>query len=150
MRYLALGDSISIDDYTGVEGGGAASQFGRRLPARDALDVTRDGCVSSQLIDTLDRLDYHPDVVTVTIGGNDLLSAYWWHDGGTDAVVDPSSALTMIEDRLRQIALRLAQFGAVVIWNNVYDPTDGDASHARQFGLPESAAALLRALNEVH
>ena len=28
--YVALGDSISIDDYTGVPGGGAASQLARR------------------------------------------------------------------------------------------------------------------------
>ena len=27
--YLALGDSISIDDYTGVPGGGAPSQLAR-------------------------------------------------------------------------------------------------------------------------
>jgi hypothetical protein len=30
--YLALGDSISIDDYTGVRGGGAASQLARKRP----------------------------------------------------------------------------------------------------------------------
>ena len=29
--YLALGDSISIDDYTGVHGGGAPSQLARKL-----------------------------------------------------------------------------------------------------------------------
>ena len=29
--YVALGDSISIDDYTGLPGGGAASQLARKL-----------------------------------------------------------------------------------------------------------------------
>ena len=33
MNYLALGDSISIDDYTEVAGGGAASQFARLIGA---------------------------------------------------------------------------------------------------------------------
>ena len=40
--YLALGDSISIDDYTGVRGGGAASQLARKL-GLDLVDLTRDG-----------------------------------------------------------------------------------------------------------
>jgi hypothetical protein len=39
---LALGDSISIDDYTGVRGGGAPSQLARRLNL-DLVDLTRDG-----------------------------------------------------------------------------------------------------------
>jgi hypothetical protein len=40
--YLALGDSISIDDYTGVRGGGAVSQLARKLGV-DLVDLTRDG-----------------------------------------------------------------------------------------------------------
>jgi hypothetical protein len=40
--YLALGDSISIDDYTGVRGGGAASQLARKL-GLELIDLTRDG-----------------------------------------------------------------------------------------------------------
>jgi hypothetical protein len=40
--YFALGDSIAIDDYTGVRGGRAASQLARRLGV-DLVDLTRDG-----------------------------------------------------------------------------------------------------------
>jgi hypothetical protein len=40
--YLALGDSISIDDYTGVSGGGAASQLAR-MASLELIDLTRDG-----------------------------------------------------------------------------------------------------------
>ncbi len=40
--YLAIGDSISIDDYTGVRGGGAPSQLARKLGV-DLVDLTRDG-----------------------------------------------------------------------------------------------------------
>ena len=36
VRYLALGDSISIDDHTEVAGGGAASQFAK-LPADPSI-----------------------------------------------------------------------------------------------------------------
>ena len=43
MNYLALGDSISIDDYTGVAGGGAASQFAKFIRADPFQNLTRDG-----------------------------------------------------------------------------------------------------------
>ncbi|MFZ5831668.1 MAG: hypothetical protein ACOY3P_16400 [Planctomycetota bacterium] len=36
--YLALGDSMSIDQYTGVRGGGAVSQFHKWLGDRWLLD----------------------------------------------------------------------------------------------------------------
>jgi hypothetical protein len=47
--YLALGDSISIDDYTGVRGGGAASQFARKLEVK-LVDLTRDGNTSQGVL----------------------------------------------------------------------------------------------------
>ncbi len=40
--YRAVGDSISIDDYTGVHGGGAASQLARKLRI-ELVDRTVDG-----------------------------------------------------------------------------------------------------------
>jgi hypothetical protein len=40
--YLALWDSISIDDYARVSGRGAASQLARKL-GLDLVDLTRDG-----------------------------------------------------------------------------------------------------------
>jgi lysophospholipase L1-like esterase len=71
--YLALGDSMSIDRYTGVRGGGAVSQFYQwlrwlRQPWR-LDDRTEDMC----------RMRYVPtsgrgDLLTITIGGNDLLA----------------------------------------------------------------------------
>ena len=43
--YLALGDSMSIDYYTGKTGGGAVSQFYRHLGCNWELkDFTVDGC----------------------------------------------------------------------------------------------------------
>ena len=67
--YLALGDSMSIDDYTGIQGGGAVHQFYEFLGDSWSIDDrTVDGC---RIPDVLP--DGHGDVITLTIGGNDLL-----------------------------------------------------------------------------
>jgi hypothetical protein len=67
--YLALGDSMSIDDYTGVRGGGAVTQFFCALGKGWALDDrTFDGCSMATV-----PFDGHGDLITLTIGGNDLL-----------------------------------------------------------------------------
>jgi lysophospholipase L1-like esterase len=68
--YLALGDSMSIDRYTGVPGGGAVSQFDDWLgPSWRLDDRTMD----------MSRMRHVPDaaigdLITLTIGGNDLLA----------------------------------------------------------------------------
>jgi lysophospholipase L1-like esterase len=68
--YLALGDSMSIDDYTGVAGGGAVSQFLRTLGDEWTLDDrTCDGCQMAGV-----PTDGQGDLITLTIGGNDLLA----------------------------------------------------------------------------
>lgn len=67
--YLALGDSMSIDKYTGVAGGGAVNQFFRTLAGQWRLDDrTSDGCRMPHV-----PTDGHGDLITLTIGGNDLL-----------------------------------------------------------------------------
>src|SRR5205085_8181948 len=73
MVYLALGDSISIDDYTGVPGGGAASQFARLVRADKVQDLTYDGCTTTGVLEALAGVSIRPDVVTLTAGGNDFL-----------------------------------------------------------------------------
>jgi lysophospholipase L1-like esterase len=113
--YLALGDSISIDEYTGVRGGGAASQLARKLGV--------------QLAD-LAAAPRAADVVTLTAGGNDLL--------GGDL---PRAILR----RLHQIAQRIQPLGARVIINTVYDPSDGDNNLGRrELGLSRLATIELR------
>src|SRR3712207_4627315 len=97
--YLALGDSISIDDYTGVAGGGAPSQLARRLGA-ELVDLTRDGNVTHGVLADLDRAPATADIVTLTAGGNDLL-------GGEL----PRSILR----RLGEICSRIEPLGARVI-----------------------------------
>ena len=67
--YLALGDSMSIDDYTGVEGGGAVRQFHEFLGDSWRIDDrTIDGCRIPDVAP-----DGQGEVITLTIGGNDLL-----------------------------------------------------------------------------
>src|SRR5437868_804300 len=73
MKYLALGDSISIDDYTGVAGGGAVSQFARLIGATEVQDLTYDGCTTAGVIEALQRVTNRPEVATLTAGGNDFL-----------------------------------------------------------------------------
>jgi lysophospholipase L1-like esterase len=127
--YLALGDSISIDDYTGVQGGGAASQLARKL-GLDLVDLTRDGNTSRGVLADLAAAPAAADVVTVTAGGNDLL--------GGDL---PGAILR----RLRQTAARTQPLGARVIVNTVYDPSDGDNDLGRrELGFSRLATIELR------
>jgi lysophospholipase L1-like esterase len=94
--YAALGDSMSIDDYAGGPGRGAASLLwrnrdedfpawiGRDLTTRDpaarlallATDGATSTTVASQQLARLRRLPGTPTLATVTMGGNDLLAAY--------------------------------------------------------------------------
>jgi lysophospholipase L1-like esterase len=127
--YLALGDSISIDDYTGVQGGGAASQLARKLGLA-LVDLTRDGNTSRGVLADLAAAPAAADVVTVTAGGNDLL--------GGDL---PGAILR----RLRQTAARTQPLGARVIVNTVYDPSDGDNDLGRrELGFSRLATIELR------
>ena len=132
MRYVALGDSISIDAYTGVPGGGAPSQLARRLEA-ELVDLTLDGNTTDGVLSDLERAPAQADVVTLTAGGNDLL-------GGKRAAE--------ILGNLAQIAERLAAFRCPVVMNTVYDPTDGDDELARELlGLLPELRAEFDALN---
>ena len=127
--YLALGDSISIDDYTGVRGGGAASQLARKL-GLDLVDLTRDGNTTRGVLADVAGAPASADVVTLTAGGNDLL--------GGDV---PRAILR----RLDQIAQRLEPLGARVILNTVYDPSDGNNDLGRrELGLSRLATIELR------
>jgi lysophospholipase L1-like esterase len=89
--YVALGDSMSIDDYAGGAGRGAASLLHRNRDAdfpdwvgRDlaaagytAQVLARDGATSEDVLyRQLPGIARPPDLVTVTMGGNDMLAAF--------------------------------------------------------------------------
>jgi lysophospholipase L1-like esterase len=144
--YVALGDSISIDDYAGGPGCGGASLLARNrdedFPAwrrHDLADLpfhlfAADGATSRTLLDQqLPRLEHsleRPTVVTVTIGGNDVLGWY----GDTDGAVRASDlAVTRTGEALDRL-VRLVPDARIVL-GTVYDPSDGSAD-AASVGLP--------------
>ncbi len=148
MNYLALGDSISIDDYTGVEEGGAVSQFARLIRADQVEDLTWDGQTTDSVLAALERVTIRPDVVTLTAGGNDFLHATFRHTLPADALPDAWRAMMDAPlANLVRIAAQLAAFGCPVIMNTVYDPTDGDNALSAQIGIAVEARQAFDALN---
>lgn len=163
--YVALGDSISIDDYSGGPGrGGASLLFANRdddFPDWRGLDLrTRDPGTTFHLLATdgattrtlleaqlprLHALQVRPTIATVTIGGNDLLAAY----GDTPAAREVVARVQVAVDRaLPEIAARLAPSGRLVL-GTVYDPSDGTGDAAR-LGLPPwpDAVGVIGELND--
>jgi lysophospholipase L1-like esterase len=127
--YLALGDSISIDDYTGLRGGGAPSQLARKL-GLELVDLTSDGNTTHGVLSDLARAPGVANVVTLTAGGNDLLVGNL-----------PGAIL----GRLQQIAQRIQALGGRVVINTIYDPSDGDNDVGRrELGLSRLATTGLR------
>jgi lysophospholipase L1-like esterase len=94
--YVALGDSISIEEYVAGRGRGAASLLARnheedfphwrghdlatRYPSLDYRLLAVDGGTTESLLTSqLPRLEasgLRPAVVTLTVGGIDVLAAY--------------------------------------------------------------------------
>ena len=162
--YVALGDSISIDDYAGGPGRGGASLLhrnrdddfpqwrGRDLRSADPTAgfamLALDGGTRRTLLDVqLPRLAAlpPPSVVTLTIGGNDLLAAFGDTDAARRVVGEVREALVRALDRIGE---RLAPSGIVVV-GTVYDPSDGTGDTAR-LGLPPwpEGVALIEELND--
>ncbi|MFC4556494.1 SGNH/GDSL hydrolase family protein [Georgenia faecalis] len=145
--YVALGDSISIDDYAGGPGRGGASLLARNrdgdFPAWAGADLgprpwsvlATDGATTDTLLDrqlpALARLADPPAVVTVTIGGNDVLGSY----GNTAAALRTVRTVgERLDDALGQIRAS-TRAGARLVVGTVYDPSDGTGD-APAVGLP--------------
>src|SRR5215475_10297455 len=89
--FVAIGDSMSIDDYAGGTGRGAASLLHRNRDGdfpewvgRDLATagmgvevLARDGATATDILKyQLPRIDETPRLVTITMGGNDLMLAF--------------------------------------------------------------------------
>jgi lysophospholipase L1-like esterase len=161
LLYTALGDSMSIDVYAGGPGRGAASLLHRNRDAdfpgwagRDlatlgyaARDLTYDGATTAGVLDRqLPRLDRHPDLVTVTMGGNDLMGAY----GDTAAAEAVIGAVAERGERILG-GLTAAPGGPPrIVLTTVYDPSDGTgAVPGRTLPPWPDGPRLVRALNAV-
>jgi lysophospholipase L1-like esterase len=164
MVYVALGDSISIDDYAGGPGRGAANLLwrnrdgdfpawaGRDLRSRDptarlcllASDGATSTTVAQEQLPRLHRLGVTPTLATVTVGGNDLLTAYG------DGAAARRAIQTVLDSGRSVLAGLRALMGpkAPVVVGTVYDPSDGSGDAGR-LGLPPwpEALALLAELN---
>jgi lysophospholipase L1-like esterase len=163
-HYVALGDSISIDDYSGGPGrGGASLLFANRdddFPEWRARDLrtadpdtmfsllATDGATTRTLLDIqlprLAVLPVRPTLVTVTIGGNDLLGAYGNTAAAREVIARVEGTLARA---LPEIAGRLAPSGRIVV-GTVYDPSDGTGDAAR-LGLPPWSDAV-RVIEELN
>ncbi len=163
--YVALGDSISIDEYAGGPGRGGASLLFRnrdddfpdwrgrdlvgRDPATDFALLATDGATTSTLLQVqlprLRALPRRPTLVTLTVGGNDLLSAYGDTAAAREVVARVGAA---VDTALAGIGELLAPGGRIVV-GTVYDPSDGTGD-ADRLGLPPwpDAVALIGELNE--
>ncbi len=163
--YVALGDSISIDDYAGGAGRGGASLLarnvdgdfpdwaGRDLAARHpdlpfhllATDGATSGSVLAWQLPRLAALGAAPSLVTLTVGGNDLLMTY----GDTRSA--RAAIRHAIENTERIVTSVLAAMPAdgVLVIGTVYDPSDGTGDASR-LGLPEwpDGVAVIGELND--
>ncbi|MEW6281558.1 MAG: SGNH/GDSL hydrolase family protein, partial [Candidatus Eremiobacterota bacterium] len=148
--YVALGDSLTIDKFAGPGLGAAAllhknrshPEFaGRDLcslnPDTRFVDLARDGLTSVELLGMLDRLpEPRPGtLVTLTIGGNDLIAAL--NAGLPEAGV--SEFRSRVDAILRRVTAGYPDLRLLI--GNIYDPTDGTGqvqSGHRRFasGLP--------------
>jgi lysophospholipase L1-like esterase len=145
--FVALGDSISIDDYAGGPGRGGASLLARNrdddFPSWRGYDLgpseyrplATDGATSQTLLKQqlpwLERSGVRPSVVTLTIGGNDVLGCY----GDTARALGAADDAVRRTDKALDWLHRLADPAAQVVLGTVYDPSDGSADAGR-VGLP--------------
>jgi lysophospholipase L1-like esterase len=159
--YVALGDSMSIDDYAGGVGRGAANLFyrnrgddfpdwaGHDLYAAGftAQILARDGATA---VDVLERqlplLQQEPDLVTVMMGGNDLLAAYGDTPAGEAAIGRVAAVGEGILRRLRATTGGRTR----ILVATVYDLSDGTGT-AGTAGLTPwpDGPALIQSLNTV-
>ena len=163
--YVSLGDSISIDDYAGGPGRGGASLLFRNrdqdFPQWRGRDVASlhadarfhplasDGATTRTVTDVqlplLAALPTPPTLVTLTVGGNDLLSAYGDTAAARGVIAQVRAAVARALDA---VAAALAPGGRLVV-GTVYDPSDGTGDAGR-LGLPPwpDAVAVIGELND--
>jgi lysophospholipase L1-like esterase len=163
--YVALGDSISIGDYAGGPGRGGASLLARnradhfphwcgrdlsaRHPALRYHLLAVDGGTTQSLLESqlpwLAAAGLAPAVVTLTIGGNDLLGAYG-DTARAQAVVH--TVLVRVGQALTRLKRLMRAAEDPVVVGTVYDPSDGSGDASR-LGLPPwpEAVDVLAELN---
>lgn len=169
-RYIALGDSISIDIYPAHDAArrglpasageiGAASLLFRNddrlwpefrghdlrtlFRGIEFADSTADGATTHSLLRQVEQIGAsdEPTLVTITVGGNDLLGQIGW------AGANPAPE---IAERARAAVARVLEQrpSSIVIVTNVYDPSDGTDRLPGYSRRLEREAEWLRDYNE--
>ncbi|WP_328473502.1 GDSL-type esterase/lipase family protein [Actinoplanes sp. NBC_00393] len=134
--YVALGDSMSIDAYAGGAGRGAASLLHRNRDGdfpdwagRDlqglgyaVQNLTRDGATTVGVLQSqLSQIRARPNLITLSMGGNDLMGAYGDTAAARGVVTQVAERAERILDTLRV----MAGSEAAIVVTTVYDPSDG-------------------------
>jgi len=126
-RYIALGDSISIDEYplreTGIPNIGAASILARELAPIEFDNLTADGATSEDVLRfqlPLVAKSKDETLVTITAGGNDMLMNLGARFPPRDLVDGMIERITHIVD---QLIAKLPR--SLILLGTVYDPSDG-------------------------
>jgi lysophospholipase L1-like esterase len=160
--YLALGDSISIDDYPDEqaksEGNGAASLLAKKLEAAGMIkefhNYTADGATISniyhlQLVPATKHIDKNEELlITLTAGGNDVSfkSMRLRAQKNVSLVVDDRFDNMMTEIMYDYanlvIATRKMFPNSVIVLNTLYDPTDGTGTLPKNCGMWADIAPL--------
>jgi hypothetical protein len=114
--FVALGDSTSIDDYAGGPGRGAVNllhvnrdadfpDWAGRDQHSDQLGIrmlARDGATSAVVLrDQVPLLPAQPALVTITMGGNDILSCFGDTAAGYAAIDRMAAVTDAVLTRLR-------------------------------------------------
>ncbi len=154
--YVSLGDSVSIDAYAGGPGRGApalllknrATDFpdwaGRDLvsvlPGARLIPLAQDGGTAATVryvqLPRLKEMNVRPSLVTLTVGGNDLLQAY-----GNDQAAHAARRALWEHGHaiLNDLRARMTPTAPLLI-GTIYDPSDETGDTARLGLLPWPSA----------
>lgn len=116
MQLLTLGDSVLIDEYTGVPGGGAAAQFSEMLRPTRFHMLAFDGCRIAEV-----ETHHSADAVIISAGGNDLIEDY------QQFMDNPPHAVDALAWRHRRKLQRVRQHNprGLILVANIYEPSAG-------------------------
>lgn len=163
--YVSLGDSMSIDVYAGGPGCGGPSLLYRnrdddfpewkgrdlqsRLPGARLIPLATDSGTSATVrfsqIPRLKEMNIRPAVITVTMGGNDLLQTF-----GSDENAHAARRALWENSQAALAELRaLAGSDAAILVGTIYDPGDGSGdAEAMEMRAWPNALAWIRDFNE--
>lgn len=153
--YLALGDSISIDDYPDLEkgsaGNGAASLLAKKLEGQisEFHNYTADGATIAniqelQLKAAAKHIDRNANIiVTLTAGGNDVSFKSMRLRAQKNEKLFGSMMDEIVRDYTRLVIDIKKTFpNSLIVANTLYDPTDGTGKLPENCGLWADIADL--------